>query len=80
MSGEGPPCAKGIAWVAKFGWGVEEDGFVDEVLSEELAVEVRAAFEEEAEDVAIGEDGESRGETEASGVVRGWSRLERLAR
>ena len=55
--------------VAEFGRGVDEDDFVDEVLAEEGAVEVRAAFEEEAEDVALGEGGEDGGEAEASGVI-----------
>ena len=43
---------------------------VDEVLAEKCAVEMRAAFEEEAEDVAFGESGEDGGEAEASVVVR----------
>lgn len=45
--------------VAEFCLGVEEDGFVDEVLAEKGSVEVRAALEEEAEDVALGEDFEN---------------------
>jgi hypothetical protein len=53
---------------------VDKDDFVDEVLAEEGAVEVGAAFEEKAQDVAIGECGESRGETEASGVA--WDDLD----
>jgi len=55
--------------IAEFCWGIEEDGFVDEVLAEERAVEVRTAFEEDAEDVAFGESGEDGGEAEASVVV-----------
>ena len=55
--------------VAEFGLGVDQDGFVDQVLAKEGAVEVRAALEQEAEDVALGEDGENRGKAEASGVV-----------
>ena len=43
---------------AELSGGVEEDYFVDEVLAEEGGVEVRAAFEQEVEDVAIGEGGE----------------------
>ena len=66
--GEGMPWAKGMAF-RLVGFGVEEDGFVDEVLMEECSVEVRAAFEEEAEDVAVGEGGEDCGEAEVSGVV-----------
>jgi hypothetical protein len=58
---------KGV--VSEFGLGVDEDGFVDEVLLEERAVEVRAAFEEGAEDVAFGESGEDGREAETSVVV-----------
>jgi hypothetical protein len=54
---------------AEFRGGVKEDYFVDEVLAEESGVEVRAAFEEKAQDVAIGEGGESGREAEASGVL-----------
>jgi len=60
---------EGDRLVAEFGLGVEEDGFVDEVLLEEGAVEVEAALEQEAEDVALGECGEDGGKAEASGVV-----------
>lgn len=47
---------------------MEEDGFVDSILLDEGAVEVRAAFEEDAEDLAFGEGGEDIGKAEASGV------------
>ena len=67
--GRGDALSKGEGLVAQFGFGEEENGFVDEVQSEELAVEVRTAFEEEAEDVAFGQRGEDCGETEASGVI-----------
>ena len=55
--------------VAELGFGVEEDGFVGEILAKECTVEVRAAFEEDTEDVAFGEGGEDCGETEASCVI-----------
>jgi len=45
---------EGDALIAKFGFGEEEDGFVDEVLADEGAVEMRAALEEEAEDISLG--------------------------
>ncbi len=67
--GGGDALGEGDGLVAELGFGVEEDGFVDEVLAEEGAVEVRAAFEQEAEDVALGEGGEDGGEAEAAGVV-----------
>jgi hypothetical protein len=60
---------EGDCLVAEFGISVEEDGFVDEVLTEECAVEVRAALEEEAEDFALGESGEHRWKTETAAVV-----------
>lgn len=60
---------EGDCLVAEFGISVEDDGFVDEVLTDECAVEVRAALEEEAKDVALGESGEDRGEAEAAAVV-----------
>jgi hypothetical protein len=44
---------KGIR--AKLGFGVEEDGFVYEVLAKEGSVEMRASFKEEAEDVVFGQ-------------------------
>ncbi len=65
----GDTLGEGDGLIAEFGFGVDEDGFVDEVLAEESTVEVRAAFEEEAEDVAFGEGGEDCGEAEASGVI-----------
>ncbi len=68
--GGGDALGEGEGPVAQFGFGVEEDCFVDQVLMEESTVEVRAAFEEEAEDVAFGEGGEGGGEAEAS-VVSG---------
>jgi hypothetical protein len=55
--------------VAQRGFGVEEHGFVDELLAEERAVEVRAALEEEAQDVSFGQSGEDGGKTEAPVVV-----------
>jgi len=67
--GGGDALGEGEGLVAKFGFGVEEDGFVGEVLAEECAVEAGAAFEEEAEDVAFGESGEGRGEAESAGVI-----------
>ena len=67
--GGGETLGEGDGLVAELGFGVGEDGFVGQVLAEEGAVEVRAAFEEEAEDVAFGEAGEDCGETEASGVI-----------
>jgi hypothetical protein len=60
---------EGDGLVAELGFGVEENCFVGQVLAEEGAVEVRAAFEKEAEDVAFGEAGEDSGEAEASGVI-----------
>jgi hypothetical protein len=66
----GDALGEGDGLVTEFGLGVEEDGFVDEVLLEERAVEVRAAFEEDAEDVALGESGEDGGEVEVARVVR----------
>jgi hypothetical protein len=38
-------------------------------LTEEGAVEVRSALEEEAEDIALAEGGQDRGKAEAAGVV-----------
>jgi hypothetical protein len=67
--GGGDALGEGESLVAELGFGVEEDGFVGEVLAEEGAVELRAALEEEAEDVAFGEGGEDGGEAEASGVI-----------
>ena len=46
--GGGDALGEGQSLVAKLGFGVDEDGFVDEVLMEECTVEVGAAFEEEA--------------------------------
>jgi hypothetical protein len=60
---------EGESLVAKLGFGVEEDGFVDEVLVEKCTVEAGAAFEQEAEDVAFAEGGEDCGEAESSGVI-----------
>jgi hypothetical protein len=68
--GGGEALGKGEGLVAELGFGVEEDGFIGQVLAEEGAVEMRAALEEEAEDVAFGEGGEDGGEAEASGVIR----------
>jgi hypothetical protein len=55
--GGGDALGEGDGLVAELGFGVHKEGFVDEVLLEERAVEVGAAFEEEAEDVAFGEGG-----------------------
>ena len=60
---------EGDCLVAEFGFGVDQDGFVDQILEEEGAVEVGAALEEEAEDVALAEGGQDGGKAEASGVV-----------
>jgi hypothetical protein len=67
--GRGKALGEGQALVAEFGVGVEEDDFVGEVLTEEGAVEVRATFEQETEDVAFGERGEGSGEAEEPGVI-----------
>jgi hypothetical protein len=67
--GGGEALGEGDGLVAKLGFGVEEDGFVGQVLTEEGAVEVGAALEEEAEDVAFGEGGENCWEAEAAGVI-----------
>ncbi len=50
-------------------FGVEEDGLVDEVLGEEGSVEVGAALEQEAEEIALGEEIEDGGKAEAAGVL-----------
>jgi hypothetical protein len=55
--------------VAEFGFGVEEDGFVDEVLNEEGSVEMRATLQQETEDFSFREGVEDRREAEASGVL-----------
>ena len=60
--GRGEAFGEGDGLVAKLGLGVEEDGFVDEVLAEEGSVEVGAALEQDAKDVALGEGGEDSGE------------------
>ena len=52
---------EGDGLIAKPGFGIEKDGLIDKVLAEERAVEVRAAFEQNAEDVASGESRESSG-------------------
>lgn len=65
----GDASGEGDGFGSKFGLRVEEDGFVDEVLGEEGSVEVGAAFEEQAEEVALGECGEDGGEAEVFGVV-----------
>jgi hypothetical protein len=67
--GGGDALGEGEGLFAQFGVGVDEDSFVGEILEQEGTVKVRAAFEEEAEDVALGEGGEDGGEAEASGVV-----------
>jgi hypothetical protein len=65
----GDALGEGEGLVAELGFGVEKDGFVGEVLTEESTVEVRAAFEEKAEDVAFGEGREDGGKAEAAGVI-----------
>ena len=35
---------------AEFGFGVEEDGLVDEIVAEEGSIDPRAGFDEQAED------------------------------
>jgi len=65
----GDALGEGDGLVAEFGLGVDQDGFVDQILLEEGAVEVGAALEQEAEDIALGECGEDGREAEASGVV-----------
>jgi hypothetical protein len=67
--GGGDALREGKGLIAKLRFSVEEDGFVGQVLAKEGAVEVRAAFEEEAEDVALGEGGEDCGKAKASGVI-----------
>ncbi len=65
----GDALGEGEGLVAKLSFGVDEHGFVGQVLAEEGAVEVRAAFEEEANDVAFGKGGEDGGEAEATRVI-----------
>jgi len=65
----GDTLGEGDGLVAEFGFGVDQDGFVDQILLEEAAVEVGAALEQEAEDVALGECGEDGGEAKASSLV-----------
>jgi hypothetical protein len=67
--GGGDALGEGEGLVAQFGFSVDEDGFVYEVLTQERAVELGAAFEEEAEDVPFGEGGEDGGEAEVPGVI-----------
>jgi hypothetical protein len=55
--------------IAQLGFGVEEDGFVDEVLVDETFVEVGAAFEQQAEYIAFGEGGEDDGKVEAAVAI-----------
>jgi hypothetical protein len=56
--GGGDALGEGEGLIPQFGVGVDENGFVYQVLAQERAVEVRAAFEEEAEDLSFGEGGE----------------------
>jgi hypothetical protein len=66
----GDSVREGDGLLAEPGFGVEENGLIDKVLAEERAVEVRAAFEQDAEDIAFGESGEGGGQAEAPIVVR----------
>ena len=65
----GDSLSEGDCLVAQLGLGVDEDGLVDQVLAEEGTVEVRAALEEEAENVALGEGGEDGGKAESASVA-----------
>jgi hypothetical protein len=67
--GGGEALGEGEGLITELGFGVEKHGFVGEVLAEEGAVEMGAAFEKEAEDVAFGESGEDGGEAEPPGVI-----------
>lgn len=66
----GDAVGEGDCLVAQALFGVEEDDLVDEVLGEEGAVQVGAAFEQEADAVAVGEKAKGGGEAEAAGVLR----------
>jgi hypothetical protein len=60
---------EGNCLVSQLSFGVDQDGFVDQILAEEGAVEVRAALEQEADHVALGEDSEDGRKAETSGVI-----------
>jgi hypothetical protein len=60
--GGGNSLCEGYCLVAQFGFGVDKNGLVDQILAEEATVEVRAALKENAQDVATGECGENGGE------------------
>ncbi len=68
LIGGGDSLAEANSLFAQFDLRVEEDDLVDQVLAEESSVEVRACFEEDAEDVALGEGVEDCGKREATGV------------
>jgi hypothetical protein len=63
---------KGDSVVAELCFGVEEDGFVDKVLTDEGSVQPGAGFDEEAEDLAIREGFEDGGKAEVA-VIGGQS-------
>ena len=67
----GNALGKGKRVRAKFGLGVEEDSFVDEILGEEASVEAGAALEQEVEDVAGCECFEDCGEADMAGFLFG---------
>ena len=67
--GRGDAFGEGDGLIAQFSFGVDEDGLVGQVLAEEGTVEVSAALEEDAENVAFGEGREDGREAEAAGVV-----------
>jgi hypothetical protein len=60
---------EGDGLVAQLGLSVDEDGFIDQVPTEEGAIEVRTAFEKETDDVALGECREDCRKAEAAGVI-----------
>lgn len=59
---------EGDGVIAEVCFGVEEDGFVDQVLLDEGTVELSSALEQNAEDLSLGEGAEDGGEAEAAGV------------
>ncbi len=71
--GSGSICGERNCTGAQFGFGVEEDGLVDEVLLEEGSVEGGAGFEEEAADSELIEVPEDLGEGKAIMAKCQWS-------